>query len=208
MTAGVLVFDQAEELDLVGPWEMLTMWKQVAGGPECLIVAENVGPVTCAKGLTLVPHVSFDDCPPLDLLVVPGGRGTRREVHNPAILDFIRQRAEGCQLVLSVCTGSFLLQAAGLLDSMRATTHWESLGRLRALPGVEVLEERFTVDGKIWTSAGVSAGIDMTLAAIAHLAGDEVAGKVQLHAEYFPSDARYGGESVVAYLPRYARQGD
>ncbi|MBS1719581.1 MAG: DJ-1/PfpI family protein [Armatimonadetes bacterium] len=208
MTAGVLIFDQAEELDLVGPWEMLTMWKQVAGGPECLIVAEKVGPVTCAKGLTLLPHASFDDCPTLDLLVVPGGRGTRREVHNPAILDFIRQRAEGCQLALSVCTGAFLLQAAGLLDGKRATTHWESLDRLRALPGVEVLEERFTVDGKIWTSAGVSAGIDMTLAAIAHLAGDEVAGKVQLHAEYFPSDARYGGESVAAYLPRYARQGD
>ena len=192
MTFGILVFPQVEELDAIGPWEMATMWHQVAGGPPCVIVAERAGPVTCAKGLSLNPHVTFDTCPPLDVLLVPGGQGTRTEVNNPRLVAFVAEQARHCQAMLSVCTGSFVLHAAGLLAGRRATTHWASLDRLRALGDVDVVEQRFVRDGNIWSSAGVSAGIDLTLAYIAHAAGDEAASKVQLAAEYYPSAQRYG----------------
>lgn len=191
MTFAILAFPQVEELDAIGPWEMAGMWHQVAGGPPCLIVAEQPGPVVCAKGLSLNPHVTFDTCPPLDVLLVPGGQGTRTEVNNPRLVDFVAQQARHCKAVLSVCTGSFILQAAGLLAGRRATTHWGSLDRLRAL-GVEVVEERFVRDGNIWSSAGVSAGIDLTLAYIAEAAGEDAAAKVQFAAEYYPSARRYG----------------
>jgi transcriptional regulator GlxA family with amidase domain len=191
MTFAILAFPQVEELDAIGPWEMAGMWHQVAGGPPCLIVAEQPGPVVCAKGLSLNPHVTFDTCPPLDVLLVPGGQGTRTEVNNPRLVDFVARQARHCKAVLSVCTGSFILHAAGLLAGRRATTHWGSLERLRALD-VEVVEQRFVRDGNIWSSAGVSAGIDLTLAYIAEAAGEDAAAKVQFAAEYYPSARRYG----------------
>jgi len=108
--------------------------------------------------------------------------------------------------VLSVCTGSFVLHAAGLLAGRRVTTHWASLDRLRALGDVNVVEERFVRDGKIWSSAGVSAGIDLTLAFIADVAGEEAAAKVQFASEYYPSDKRYGTlHNTHASAPAYAR---
>lgn len=191
MTFAILVFPQVEELDAIGPWEMAGMWHQVAGGPPGLIVAEQAGPVVCAKGLSLNPHVTFESCPPLDVLLVPGGQGTRTEVNNPRLIEFVARQARTCRAVLSVCTGSFILQAAGLLAGRKATTHWSQLDRLRAL-GVDVVEERFVRDGNIWSSAGVSAGIDLTLAYIADAAGEEAAAKVQFAAEYYPSGRRYG----------------
>lgn len=193
MTFGFLIFPDVEELDFVGPWEMATMWHQVAEGAPCVIVAERKEPVTCAKGLVVHPHVSFADCPPLDYLLVPGGRGTRAEVNNPALVGFVRERASHCKAVLSVCTGAFVLHAAGLLSGKRATTHWRSLDRLRALGDVTVVEERHVRDGDVWTSAGISAGIDLTLQFIATVAGEDAAGKVQFSAEYYPSTQRYGG---------------
>ncbi|MCE9619183.1 MAG: DJ-1/PfpI family protein [Planctomycetes bacterium] len=192
MTFGIIIFPQAEELDFVGPWEMLAMWHQVAEGPKCLVVAEHAAPITCAKGLSINPHVSFDECPPLDYLLVPGGQGTRTEVTNATLLDFVATRGKACKAVLSVCTGSFVLHAAGLLAGKKATTHWGSLDRLRALGNVTVVEERFVRDGNVWTAAGVSAGIDLTLAFIAAVAGEEAAAKVQFESEYYPSTKRYG----------------
>jgi transcriptional regulator GlxA family with amidase domain len=203
---GVLVFPDAEELDFVGPWEMVTMWKQVAGGPEnCLIVAETMAPVVCAKGLSVNPHASFETCPALDVLLVPGGQGTRREVGNAALVDFVARQARGCSAVLSVCTGSFILHAAGLLTGRRATTHWGSLDRLRALGDVEVVEERWVRDGDVWSAAGVSAGIDLTLAFIAATAGEDAAGKVQFQAEYFPTGKVYGSYASDPRAPAYVR---
>src|ERR1700712_1600730 len=97
-TFGILVFADVEELDFVGPWEMLTMWSKVADAPgRCLIVSESPGPLACAKGLSINPHVSFADCPPLDYLLVPGGQGTRREVGNRALLDFVAAQAVNCR---------------------------------------------------------------------------------------------------------------
>ncbi len=207
MTFGILIFPQVEELDFVGLWEMAMMWKQVAQGPDCLIVAETTAPVVCAKGLSVNPHVGFADCPPLDYLLVPGGQGTRTQVNNRALLDFVSAQATHCSAVLSVCTGSLVLHAAGLLAGKRATTHWGALQRLRDLGDVQVVEERFTQDGKIWCSAGVSAGIDMTLKFIAHVAGEEAAGKVQFAAEYFPSTTRYGDYTHHPQAPGYVRAG-
>ncbi len=206
MTFGVLVFPQAEELDFVGPWEMLTMWQQAAKGPEkSLVVAQTTGPIQCAKGLSINPHVSFETCPPLKYLLIPGGQGTRSEVSNARLIRFVAEKAAECEAVLSVCTGSFILHAAGLLSGKRATTHWASLQRLRDLGDVNVVEERFVRDGRIWTAAGVSAGIDMILAFIASVAGDEAAGRVQLAAEYYPSTVRYGPEGTGAHGPAYAK---
>lgn len=206
MTFGIVVFPQVEELDFVGPYEMAAMWHQVAGGPRCVTVAEKAESIIGAKGLSVVPHYSFDDCPSLDYLLVPGGQGTRTEVNNERLVSFVASRAESCQAVLSVCTGSFILHAAGLLAGKKATTHWGSLERLRALGDVTVVEERFVNDGRIWTSAGVSAGIDLTLAFIAATAGEEVAAKVQFASEYYPSPVRYGQfHNTHASAPRYAR---
>ena len=206
MTFGILIFPQVEELDFVGPWEMVTIWQQVAGGPKCLVVAEQAVPITCAKGLSINPHVSFEDCPPLDYLLVPGGQGTRTEVANTKLVDFVATRGTACKAVLSVCTGSFVLHAAGLLAGKKATTHWGSLERLRALGNVTVIEERFVQDGNVWSSAGVSAGIDLTLAFIAAVAGDESAAKVQFASEYYPSTKRYGTfHNTHPSAPAYAR---
>lgn len=207
MNFGVLVFPQVEELDFVGPWEMVTMWKQVAAGPErCLMVAQSTAPVACAKGMSVNPHESFESCPQLDVLLVPGGQGTRTEVDNRVLVDFVARQAAGCKAVLSVCTGSFVLHAAGLLAGRKATTHWGSLERLRALAGVTVVEQRYTRDGKVWCSAGVSAGIDMTLAFIAATAGEEAAGKVQFASEYFPDQVRYGSPEAHPKAPGYVRK--
>lgn len=206
-TFGFLLFPDLEELDLVGPWEMISLWSKYLEGPErCLMVAQSRDPVRCAKEMLLLPHTTFADCPPLDYLLVPGGQGTRKEVDNAELIRFVAARAPGCRAVLSVCTGSFILHRAGLLHGRRATTHWGSLTRLAALGGVEVVQERFVRDGNLWTAAGVSAGIDLALALIAEIAGEDVAGKVQLGAEYFPSGRIYAACNENPAAPAYARK--
>ena len=204
---GILLFPGVEELDFVGPWEMLRMWSLYADGPsECLLVAQTLAPVECAKGMRVLPDHDFATCPPLDGLLVPGGKGTREQVNNPALLDFVRSQAAGTQVLMSVCTGSFVLQTAGLLAGRSATTYWSMLPALRE-QGVPVQERRFVHDGPVWTSAGVSAGTDMMLAYIAHVAGDDAAGKVQLSAEYYPAATRYGRQAEDPRAPAYVRAG-
>ena len=206
MNFGVLVFNGVEELDFVGPWEMLGSWSKWGAGPDKrVIVAQSLDPIVCANDLSINPHVSFEDCPALDYLLVPGGQGTRREVNNPALIQFIAEQAKNCKAVLSVCTGSFLLHAAGLLSGKKATTHWGSLERLRALGDVSVVEQRYVQDGNIWSSAGVSAGTDLMLAFIASVAGEEVAGKVQFAAEYYPSGVKYGDFENHEQAPAYIK---
>lgn len=139
--------------------------------------------------------------PALDYLLIPGGQGTLTEVNNPNITAFIKTQSASCKAILSVCTGSFLLQAAGLLKDKKATTHWASLERLRAFKDIEVIEKRFIRDGNLWTSAGVSAGIDMTLNFIAETAGEETAGDIQLYTEYYPESCVYPNKMNV--LPGY-----
>jgi transcriptional regulator GlxA family with amidase domain len=206
MNFGILVFPDVEELDFVGPWEIVGMWSKFAGGPEQrFIVAQSIRPVTCAKSLSVNPDVSFEQCPQLDFLLVPGGQGTHQEVNNPVLVDFITKQARRCKAVLSVCTGAFLLHKAGLLSGKKATTHWSSLDRLKALGDVTVVQERFVHDDNVWTSAGVSAGIDLMLAFIAQVAGEEAAGKVQFAAEYYPSAKHYGNSHESPMAPRYLK---
>lgn len=177
------------------------------GEPEnCLTVSETGGAVRCRKGLRLVADTDFANSPPLDALLIPGGDGRKTAMKNENLLRFVREQAANAQAILSVCSGAFILQAAGLLEGLRATTHWRVAEELRET-GVEVAEERFVRnDGdKIWTAAGVSAGIDMALAFIAARAGEEVAGKVQLQAEYYPSRLIYGSASVRRQAPKYLK---
>jgi transcriptional regulator GlxA family with amidase domain len=204
MVFGFLLFSDLEELDLVGPWEMIAMWSKYAGGPErCLMIAESIEPVACANGMILTPHESFSNAPPLDYLLVPGGFGTRTQVKNQKLTGFVATQAKNCRAVLSVCTGSFILHAAGLLKGKRAATHWLSLDHLRNLDDVEVVEERFVADGNVWTASGVSAGIDLALEFIKHEAGEETAGKVQSFAEYYPYGKMYGAFHRDPKAPGY-----
>ena len=206
MNFGFLIFPDTEELDLVGPWEIINVWRENEGGPEnCFIVSENRGEVRCSKGLRINADYSYTDCPPLDYLLIPGGKGRRQQVDNPETIRFVKEQAARCRHVLSVCTGAFILRAAGLLSGKLATTHWGSLDELRAVEGVTVKEDRYVRNGNIWTAAGVSAGIDMALALVAAEAGEDTAGRVQLYAEYFPEDRRYGDAHRDPRAPQYAR---
>ena len=207
MKIGILIFPEVEELDFVGPWEIISMWSVHAEGPgQRFIVAQSTEPVTCAKGLTVIPHITFAQCPLLDVLVVPGGQGIRKEIDNESLISFIILQAKHCQAILSVCTGSFLLHRAGLLKGKRATTHWNSLDRLKACGDVNVEENRFVRDGIIWSSAGVSAGIDMMLAFIASYSGEEVAARTQTAAEYYPSAKVYGNFYKHSKAPQYLKK--
>jgi transcriptional regulator GlxA family with amidase domain len=154
---------------------------------EVFTVSESGAEVMCAKGLRVLPDHSFGSAPRADLIVVPGGRGTRTEVDNPHLIDYLRRAAGQAEVMTSVCTGAFLLERAGLLHGRRATTHWASLDRLRAIPDVLVVDdERWVDEGPIVTSSGVSAGIDMALYLVGRLWGADVALQVQKAVEYFP----------------------
>jgi transcriptional regulator GlxA family with amidase domain len=207
MVFGFLLFPDLEELDLVGPWEMISMWSKYAGGPDkCVMIAETEAPVTCTNGMMLTPHAAFDGVPQLDYLLIPGGFGTRTQEKNERLIEFVAQQAQHCRAILSVCTGSFILHAAGLLKGKKATTHWLSLKDLRDLRDVEVVEERFVIDGNVWTSSGVSAGMDLALEFIKQEAGEDTAGKVQSFAEYYPSGKIYGSFHRDPNAPEYLKE--
>ena len=193
-TVGILVFDGVEVLDFCGPFEVFATTTMPGADPldeaarpfRVLTIAEKADTVRAYGGLLVQPHHSIDDHPPLDILVVPGGYGTRREVNNDRLLDWIAEQNARTELTTSVCTGAFLLAARGILDGLRATTHWASIERLRAThPTVEVREEvRFVDNGRVLTSAGVSAGIDMALHVVGRLLGEEIAGATARRMEY------------------------
>ena len=197
-TFGILLFPDAEELDFVGPWEVFTMFgKYFDKDWQALLVAQAREPVRAAKGMLFTPDRSFDDCPPLDVLLVPGGEGTRREVDNEALVGFARRVGQGAAWVTSVCTGAFILRRAGFLAGRRATTHWSAMDMLRAEPDVTVVEQRFVHDGNVITAAGVSAGIDMALYLVGLLASPQVARNVQKFIEYYP-EPPYAEEEALA----------
>ena len=185
-TTGVLLFDDAEELDFAGPWEVFTMARME--GDRVVTIAERDEPVRAAKGLRVLPDHALADAPPLDVLIVPGGEGTRREVDNGPLIDWIKSTAAACTWVTSVCTGSFLHHAAGLVAGGRATTHWAMTEELRKRGDVTVLEDaRYVRAGNVVTAAGVSAGIDMSLWVVGQLYGVPHARVVQRFMEYDPA---------------------
>jgi transcriptional regulator GlxA family with amidase domain len=186
---GILLFDGVEELDAVGPWEVFGAWAQQFPDEASVVAfAEQAGTVQAAKGLGLRADRGTADVGPLDVLVHPGGMGTRPLLADATHLDWIRAQRRDVPLLTSVCTGSLVYAAAGLLAGRPATTHWGSLDLLAKLdPTIEVRPQaRFVDDGDTVTSAGVSAGIDMALHIVARLAGTERAREVRRYIQYDP----------------------
>jgi transcriptional regulator GlxA family with amidase domain len=190
LNIGVAVFEDAEELDWAGPWEVLSAWASgwPDDGVEVFTVADSKDPVRCAKGLRVLADHTWESAPPLDVLVFPGGRGTRAQLGDESVRARLRDLAGQGTLMTSVCTGSLVYADAGLLDGRPATTHWgslEALGRLGN--GVEVrADDRFVDTGQVITAAGVSAGIDMALHLVARLHSPERAREVRRYIQYDP----------------------
>jgi transcriptional regulator GlxA family with amidase domain len=190
LTVGIVLFDDVEVLDFAGPFEVFAVAGNVTeGGFNVVTVAERADanrPIIARNGLKVVPDYALNDAPHLDLLVVPGGQGTRREVANPKLIGWIKRRATEAQLTTSVCTGAFLLAETGMLAGKTATTHWASVERMaQTYTMLHVRgDARFVDEGDIVTSAGVSAGIDMALYVVGRLKGAEVAAKTARHMEY------------------------
>jgi transcriptional regulator GlxA family with amidase domain len=188
---GIVLFDGAEELDWAGPWEVLAAWSQ--GWPDdevdVFTVARTHELVTCAKGLKVLPDHSWESAPPLDVVVYPGGRGTRRELTDEAVLGWLRHERQRGTLMTSVCTGSLVYAAAGLLRDRAATTYWDQLDLLGELdPTIEVHpDDRFVDSGEVVTAAGVSAGIDMALHLVVRLHSVDRGREVRRYIQYDPA---------------------
>jgi len=192
---GILIFDEVEVLDFAGPYEVFSRTRLVPGvesrrssdsAPfEVFTVAARAAPIRATGGLRVVPDFDFAAAPPIDLLVVPGGFGTRALLHDEATLAWIRQTAGAARQVTSVCTGALLLARTGLLAGRRATTHWGALTLLAEVdPTIRVQPDERVVSDGIVTSAGVSAGIDMALAVVESLCGRAVADETAHYMDY------------------------
>ena len=190
-TVGVFVFPGAEELDFVGPWEVLRAWERLRpdDGQHVVMLAREEGTITCAMGMRVTPEHTWATAPPLDVLVYPGGQGTVAQLGDETIRGWVRGVAAAGPLVASVCTGALVLADSGLLDGRPATTHWASLDHLASLGrDIEVRpDDRFVDDGNIVTASGVSAGIDMALHLVARLVSPERAGEVRRYIQYDPA---------------------
>jgi len=184
----IAVFDDVEVLDFAGPFEVfsVTSWQQEVKPFQVSLVAEKLQPVIARNQFSVNPHFTYDTHPPADIVLVPGGFGTRREMHNPVLLNWVKRHAVSAELVLSVCTGSFVLAAAGLLDHKPATTHHLRYDILRqTAPTCQVVENKRVVEaGNIITSGGIAAGIDMSLHVVAKLLGESVAQETARYMEY------------------------
>jgi cyclohexyl-isocyanide hydratase len=194
---GMLIFPRLTQLDMTGPYEVL------ARLPDTTVhlVAHSMAPVKTDRGMEIVPTVTFADCPPLDVIMVPGGPGQQDLMDDTVVLDFLRRQAATAKYVTSVCTGSLVLGAAGLLKGKRATCHWAAIEHL-ALLGAIPVSERVVIDGNVVTGAGVASGIDFALQLAAILEGEKVAREIQLQIEYDPDPPFNGGS------PRTAGAGD
>ncbi len=190
---GMLIFPRLTQLDLTGPYEVL------ARTPNTIVdlVARTREPVTSDRGLTILPTTTYAECPQLDVLMVPGGPGQQDLMDDEEALSFLRRQAAGARYVTSVCTGSLVLGAAGLLKGRRATCHWNSLAHLKLLGAVPI-SERVVVDGNIVTGAGVTSGIEFALRLAAILEGEETAREIQLQIEYDPAPPYDCGSPKVA----------
>lgn len=185
----IILFEDVEVLDFAGPFEIFSVTGQRSpSGAQFRVytVAETMELVSARNGLLVQPHFTFETCPPPDIVVMPGGRGTVTQQRNPVLLAWLQAQAQRVELMTSVCSGSVVLGAAGLLDGLRATTHHSDLDELRAAaPTVTVLEHvRFVDNGFVITSAGVQAGMDMSLHVVSRLLGKEAARETAHHIEY------------------------
>jgi transcriptional regulator GlxA family with amidase domain len=200
VTVGILIFNEVEVLDVAGPFEVFSVTRlneerrQIEPSPfRVLLLGEKIDQVLAIGGLRLTPDVTFHNCPGLDLLIVPGGWGTRKEIRNVNLLNWIANRAANTKLTTSVCTGAGLLGRAGLLDGQEATTHWRTFDFLQeAAPKAKIRKDvRFTLVEPIFTSAGISAGIDLALRIVSHFFGTEIGMATARQMEYpYPRNNR------------------
>jgi transcriptional regulator GlxA family with amidase domain len=184
----ILLFDDVEVLDFAGPFEVFAVTDELRRNEafHVFTVAENIETIRARNGLKVVPHFSRETCPQPQLLIVPGGFGTRALLHKPALLEWLRNRAKHAELTISICTGALVLGKAGLLDGLRATTHHGCFPLLREIaPRTEVVEgERFVDNGRVLTAAGISAGIDCSLHVVGRLLGAAAAEDTARYMEY------------------------
>jgi cyclohexyl-isocyanide hydratase len=201
-TAGFLLYPRLTQLDLTAPFEVISHLP----ASRCLLIASTMAPVADGRGLAIVPTATFADAPKLDLICVPGGPGTMQAAADPDTIAFVRNAAAGAAWITSVCTGSLILGAAGLLRGKRATCHW-AYRRLLTHFGAIPVAERVVQDGNIITGGGVTAGLDFALTVVARIAGRKAAELIQLGLEYDPappfdagSPERAGPALVEEYL--------
>lgn len=183
----ILIFDDVEVLDFCGPFEVFGVTgRNDNPKPFNVYTVAEKSPITARNGLSVNPTYSLDNCLPPDILLVPGGFGTRREMHNATIINWIQAQFPKVELMLSVCTGALMLGKAGLLDGLSATTHFRAEDELReAAPNTTLcMRERYVDNGKVITSAGISAGIDMALYTVGRLLGAEVAAETAYYMQY------------------------
>jgi cyclohexyl-isocyanide hydratase len=189
----MLIFPRLTQLDMTGPYEVLARLPDT----KVELVARTLAPVTTDRGMQIVPTVTYETCPPLDVVMVPGGPGQQDLMEDEAALSFLRKQAATAKYVTSVCTGSLVLGAAGLLKGKRATCHWAAIEHLKALGAIPV-SEKVVIDGNIVTGAGVTSGIDFALKLAAILESEEVAREIQLGIEYDPAPPFDSGSPKTA----------
>jgi cyclohexyl-isocyanide hydratase len=198
----MLLFPRMTQLDLTGPFEVFTRLPDA----QVLLLSKTLEPVEADSGLRLLPYATLRDCPQLDVICVPGGPGVNALMEDAEVLDWLRRQAEQARYVSSVCTGSLVLGAAGLLRGKHATSHWNSHDMLPAFGAIPT-EGRVVRDGNLFTASGVTAGIDFALTMVAELAGAQVARAIQLQIEYAPAPPFDAGtpESAPSDIVRAAR---
>jgi cyclohexyl-isocyanide hydratase len=182
MKIGFLIFQNVTQLDFTAPFEVFARMPDA----EVLLISKDMNPVISDKGLAILPTHTFENCPQLDLICVPGGGGVNQVIEDEISLNFLKQQAQKAQYITSVCTGSLVLAVAGLLDGYKATTHWLSIDLLRRFKQIEVIEERVVKDRNRFTGGGVTAGIDFALTVAAEIYGENIAKEIQLMIEYNP----------------------
>lgn len=190
---GLLAFPDMTQLDLTGPLQVFTSLP----GAEVRTIWKTLDPIRTGGGLRMIPDITLADCPRQDIICVPGGAGVIALMEDPEVLDFLRRQAEGARYVGSICTGSLVLGAAGLLRGVRATTHWSWLDLLAPLGAIPT-EGRVVRDGKFMTGGGVTAGIDFALTMVAEIAGRDAAESIQLGLEYAPAPPFASGHPDTA----------
>lgn len=184
----IFIFDNVEVLDFAGPFEVFSVTSELNQYEpfDVYTVAEKPGPITTVNGLSVNPRYCFADCPPPDIVIVPGGIGTRAEANNARVIEWVKGVFGRAELLLSVCSGARILAKSGLLDGLEATTHHEVIENLRKLAPRAIVREnvRFVDNGKVMTSAGISAGIDLSFYVVRKLLGEEAATKTGRYMEY------------------------
>jgi cyclohexyl-isocyanide hydratase len=192
-TVGFLLFDDLTQLDFTGPLQVLNRLPDA----ELALIAKSDGPVRSDCGPFILPNHTLETAPDLDVLCIPGGYGVDAVMQDAAMLDFVRRQAAQAQYITSVCTGAFILGAAGLLQGVRATTHWRYHDHLKAFGAIPV-KDRVVHDGRVITGGGVTAGIDFALSVVKEIAGEETAAAIQLSLEYDPAPPLNSGTPELA----------